>query len=369
MKSFITVLSDFFERWFHKRNIIIVSERKVKHIPVGGFVQFVALMLLATGVCWASYSTGSYIAARSALKEQGQALRTVTNAHIESSFSTVYQSSMRNKPSVDVGPYKHALPNVSTDGPIAALSALDNAKLVARITLLESKVIELKTTNEAIVQRVQDKTSGKLEDLESIIKHTGLNESELKREYMEIKSDKKRAHGPAMGGPYIPADNIILSPQAKDMLSSLDDLAVLSKIVSNLPLAKPIKNAEEQSVFGHRIDPFNGHMAFHSGLDMSAPAGSKIYSTADGVVSSAGRNGGYGNAIDIDHGFGITTRYGHLSQILVKEGQQVKKGEVIGIEGSTGRSTGLHLHYEVRYHDQALNPKRFLEAKRDVSEE
>ena len=368
MKSFITKISNLFTRWFHKRNIIIVSERKVKHIPVSGLVQFVALLMIS-GVSWASYSTGSYIAARSALKEQGQALRTVTNAHIENSFSTVYQASVHNKPSVDIGPYNRTPANVSTDGPIAALSALDNAKLVARITLLESKVIELKNTNEAIVQRVQDKTAGKLEDLENIIKHTGLNESELKKEYSDIKAEKLKHVHPSQGGPYIPVDNVVLSPQAREMLGNLDELAILTQIVGNLPLATPIKHAEEQSVFGHRIDPFNGHLAFHSGLDLSAPAGSKVYSAADGEVVSAGRSGAYGNAIDIDHGFGVSTRYAHLSEILVKEGQHVKKGDAIGVEGSTGRSTGLHLHYEVRYHDQPMNPKKFLEAKRDVSEE
>ena len=94
-----------------------------------------------------------------------------------------------------------------------------------------------------------------------------------------------------------------------------------------------------------------------------------MYSTADGKVVSAGRNGAYGNAIDIEHGFGVSTRYAHLSEILVHEGQMVKKGDPIGVEGSTGRSTGLHLHYEVRYHDQAMNPKNFLEAKHEVSEE
>jgi murein DD-endopeptidase MepM/ murein hydrolase activator NlpD len=372
MKSFITALSSFFTRWFHKRNIIIVSERKVKHIPIGGPVQFVLVLLFTGGVGWASYSTGSYIAARSALKEQGQALRSVTNAHIESSFSSIFQSSIRSKPSVEVGPYKNSLPKASVDGPIAALSALDNAKLVARITLLESKVIELKNTNEAIVQRVQDKTSGKLEDLESIIKHTGLSANELKKQYSDMKGDKpKRGKTPSEGGPYIPAESsVVLSPQAKEMLDSLDNLSVLNQIVSNLPLARPIKNYEEQSSFGHRVDPFNGHLAFHSGLDLSGPVGSKIFSTADGKVVSAGRNGAYGNAIDIEHGFGIVTRYAHLSEVLVSEGQQVKKGDVIGIEGSTGRSTGMHLHYEVRYHDRPLNPKNFLEAKQhEVSEE
>lgn len=373
MKKHIELLATLFSRWFHKRNIIIISERKVKHIPISGHLQFITISLFMVGFCWASYSTGSFMAARSALKEQGQALRSVTNAHIESSFNTVYKPGPDLPDSIDVGPYKRSNPgnNVIINGPAAALSTLDKAKLVERISLLESKVIELKTTNETIVQRVQDKTAGRLDNLESIIKQTGLRESDLRKQYEDNlqKTKTTRRTDASAGGPYIPDNTIPLSPQAKTMLNKLDQLVVLSQIVSELPLSMPIMNADEQSGFGHRVDPFNGHLAFHSGLDLSGPAGAKIYSAADGKVVAAGRNGAYGNAIDIDHSFGVTTRYGHLSEIRVKEGQVVKKGDLIGIQGSTGRSTGAHLHYEVRYHDKALNPKNFLEAGRHVYQE
>jgi murein DD-endopeptidase MepM/ murein hydrolase activator NlpD len=361
MKQLLASLSSFFKRWFHKRNIIIISERKVKHVPISGPLQFITLSLLVVGVCWASYSTGSYMAAKSALKQQGQALRSVTNAHIESSFSTGLKSA-----SNDVS--RHSAADITS--PSSALSSLDNAELVARITLLENKVVELKNTNVAIVQRVHEKANGRLSDLENVIKQTGLNLSVLKKQYSENKPEKsKRSRMPAEGGPYVPGDLSSISNQEKEMLSDLDDLALITHIVSELPLAMPIKDAQEESPFGRRVDPINGHLAFHSGLDLSGPAGSKIYSTADGKVTFADRNGAYGNAIDINHGFGISTRYGHLSEILVKEGQSIQKGQVIGIQGSTGRSTGAHLHYEVRYNDQALNPKNFLLAGRHVSQQ
>jgi len=375
MNKAFEILSGLFAKWFHKRNIIIISERKVKHIPISGHLQFLAMTMLSVGFVWASYSTGSFIAARSALKEQGQALRSVTNAHIESSLGVTYKPTLTEN--VDVGPYKRsnnaATPVVNTAA--AALSGMDNAKLVARIALLESKVIELKHTNEAIVQRVQDKTSGRLDNLESIVKQTGLNMSELKRQ--TTPAEKKKAsrksdednNGTGEGGPYIPDESVTLTPQAKDMLGDLDELAMVSKIVNTLPLAEPVANYQEHSGFGPRIDPFNDHMTFHSGIDLAGPMGAKIHTTAAGTVVAAGRDGAYGNAIDIDHGFGITTRYGHLSEINVEVGQKVAKGEVIGIQGSTGRSTGAHLHYEVRYHDQAMNPKNFLEAGHHVLEE
>ena len=351
--SFITSLRSLFKRWFHKRNIIIISERKVKHVPISGALQFIIVLTLSTGICWASYSTGSFIAARSALKEQGQALRSVTNAHIEDNFAAIYPHPLTN--------------TLTSKTSAAALASLDNTQLVARITLLENKVVELKETNQAIVQSVQAKAAGNIDDLENIIKKTGLNVSQLKKDYSERTKHDRKAQ--AQGGPYIPDEQIATSPEAKEMFTNLDDLAMLSIIVKNLPLATPIINAEEESPFGRRVDPINGHMAFHSGLDLAGPAGSKVYSTADGKVLAAGRNGAYGNAIDIDHGFGLTTRYGHLNEILVHEGQNIKKGDLIGIQGSTGRSTGPHLHYEVRYHDQAMNPKRFLQAGQYVSQE
>lgn len=347
-------LSNLFKRCFHKRNIIIISQRKVKHIPISGTVQFVVSLLLVTGICWASYSTGSFIAARSALKQQGQMLRKVANAQVDSSFHTIYPKIAEEK----------VLPSL----PDATLMKSDNAELIARVRLLESKVIELKNTNEAIVQRVHEKTSGRIADLENIIKQTGLNVKTLKKEFSENKPNDSQsaAATSASGGPYIPDEMSVMPNQTKEMLGELDSLAMLNAIVGSLPLATPIVNAAEESPFGRRIDPINGRLAFHSGLDLMGAPGSAIHCTADGVVTSAARNGAYGNMVDIDHGFGVVTRYGHLSEILVHEGQQLKKGDVLGIQGSTGRSTGAHLHYEVRFHDQAMNPKKFLEAGENV---
>jgi murein DD-endopeptidase MepM/ murein hydrolase activator NlpD len=244
------------------------------------------------------------------------------------------------------------------------ISALNHDKMYARIASLEHTITELKNTNEAIIQRVSDKTSDSIGDLESIIKQTGLNPDSLKK---QVSQNKSAETGTGEGGPYISADPTVTSPEENELYNSLDQLSALRHIVGNLPLTRPIKNAEERSTFGRRIDPLNGHLAFHSGLDLAGPIGSRIYSTANGKVSAAGFSGAYGNCIDIDHGYGISTRYGHLSVILVKEGQLVKKGDVIGIQGSTGRSTGPHVHYEVRYKEQAMNPENFLNVGNHVS--
>jgi murein DD-endopeptidase MepM/ murein hydrolase activator NlpD len=112
--------------------------------------------------------------------------------------------------------------------------------------------------------------------------------------------------------------------------------------------------------FGQRMDPFSGEGMFHAGVDISVPYGTKVEATADGMVFEASREGGYGNEILIDHGFGITSKYGHLSRILVVVGQEVKRGQVIGAVGVTGKATGPHLHYEVHVHDTPVNPAKYL---------
>ncbi len=112
--------------------------------------------------------------------------------------------------------------------------------------------------------------------------------------------------------------------------------------------------------FGDRLDPLNGEGAFHAGMDISAPTGTIVQSTADGIVLVASRDPGYGNTILVDHGDGITTRYGHLSKIFVVVGQEIKRGQIIGAVGTTGRSTGPHLHYEVHVQEAPVNPAKFL---------
>jgi murein DD-endopeptidase MepM/ murein hydrolase activator NlpD len=112
--------------------------------------------------------------------------------------------------------------------------------------------------------------------------------------------------------------------------------------------------------FGNRIDPFTGLKDFHPGIDISTPIGTKVLAPADGVVISCGEKGGYGNAIQVDHGYDVVTRYGHLDRFNVKPGQRVHRGDVIGFVGNTGRSTAPHLHYEVWVRDQAQNPIHFI---------
>lgn len=128
-----------------------------------------------------------------------------------------------------------------------------------------------------------------------------------------------------------------------------------------LPNSSPVLAGYNSSSYGWRIDPFNGHKAFHEGLDFPANTGTPILAAADGIVTTAERTADYGNIVKVSHGSGLETRYAHASKILVKVGERVTKGQVIAHVGSTGRSTGPHLHYEIRLHGNSLDPRQYLQ--------
>ncbi len=154
-----------------------------------------------------------------------------------------------------------------------------------------------------------------------------------------------------------------------DTTESLNDLAMVVKALNSVPLDGPLATSEVSSGFGGRPDPFTEEAAFHSGIDFSAAKGSDVFATAPGIVVFAGPRGAYGNTVEIDHGYGIRTRYGHLSKISVPIGFELERGAIIGKVGSTGRSTGPHVHYEVWYDNAVRDPGKFIRAGRNVRKE
>ncbi len=224
----------------------------------------------------------------------------------------------------------------------------------------------------------------RIKKIENAIALTGLNikkmppkslQKRLLSQIQEVSLNEKNDVSKQQGGPILEdesLDSAVAKSASKEDLvdrlekvkfnNEIDYLIVLERVAHVMPLSKPMRNYYVSSGFGSRVDPVTGRIASHQGLDFVGVAKEKIISPSEGKVILAGKFSDYGNAIVIDHGFGITTRYGHLSEVKVSQGQMVKKGDVIALQGSTGRSTGAHLHYEVRYKNTPLNPKRFLEA-------
>lgn len=177
----------------------------------------------------------------------------------------------------------------------------------------------------------------------------------------------------ALGGPFVAFRSKgrtvgDLGPSIARLDQALIRMERLERALVAIPSARPANVEMVTSSYGYRRDPFTGAGAFHSGLDFRGARGTPIHAAAAGRVSFVGRKSGYGKVVEIDHGQGIVTRYAHLSRSDVKQGQRVAAGVTVARMGSTGRSTGTHLHFEVRMNGTAMNPRIFLEAKKDVLE-
>lgn len=167
----------------------------------------------------------------------------------------------------------------------------------------------------------------------------------------------------AIGGPFHPAEgHKAFNYSLRGLDEALQEYDSVLTFIDNLPIKYPVAGAKVSSRFGNRRDPFLGRQAFHAGIDFKARHGTSVNAVAKGKVVSAGWKGGYGKMVEIDHGNGTTTRYAHLSSILVRVGQYVDSNSRIGRIGSTGRSTGPHLHYEIRKNGKAVNPSLYLNA-------
>lgn len=213
----------------------------------------------------------------------------------------------------------------------------------------------------------QGEAAGGVRQIQTLLRRAGISADQ----YI-ARVDARRG----MGGPEIPIDPD-RAPGVSDptfqnaygkAYATLDQLNQYLAGLYHIPLTTPVVGSqfENSSPFGARTDPITGRYAFHPGMDFSGPYGSLIRATAPGVVAGAGMNGAYGNMVDINHGYGIHTKYGHLAAILVHVGSRVEKGTPIGKLGSTGRSTGPHVHYEVWYDGTLRNPRNFIEAGRYV---
>jgi murein DD-endopeptidase MepM/ murein hydrolase activator NlpD len=218
----------------------------------------------------------------------------------------------------------------------------------------------------ASLDKVHHRQTVVLTDLEEHVDSRALR---MRSVLADLGVDPRRLPaGGASGGPFVPlkaprSGASTFERQIYRINVARAQIGQYAQTLVTVPVRKPVTGEiDMSSPFGVRIDPFLGRPAMHSGIDLRGEIGEPVHATADGRISIAGRDGGYGNMVEIDHGNGFATRYGHLSEIDVKVGQRVRIGEVIGKIGSTGRSTGPHLHYETRVHGEAVDPQKFLRA-------
>ena len=307
---------------FRDRDFFIHDGRKLRRFRVSAPVQIVLFVMLLGLFAWASYATA----------------RLVTRPHAGLSASTEARARLLEQRQALI---EAALTGQQIDPEMMAAAAATGrlAKNGALARVEEHQLQQAALVAAALDVRYQ------------------VTAAELKR-----LGIKPAAAGQAagVGGPFESIGN----PTFKALFKSWKKLDQLQDDVIAVPSEKPIKaSVTFTSGYGVRSDPFRSGAAMHPGIDLAGSYGTPIYATADGTVLRAGWNsGGYGNLVEIDHGRGITTRYGHLSGITVHAGDRVTRGQQIGRMGSTGRSTGNHLHYEVRIDGRAVNPIPFMKS-------
>ena len=263
--------------------------------------------------------------------------------------------SVKPHPIDDSGDTLSALPSDAPFTTASVAGSADELDPSARLALVGralDRIESAQTKALAAVDRVARRSASR--DA-SIVAETGLDPANL---------SAPREQG-GVGGPYIPVDpnTLRLDPALAGVARDVATAERLKALMSFVPLRMPLSgDPSVTSPFGYRVDPFLGRLALHPGVDLAEAEGAEIHAAAAGRVVHAGLAGGYGIMVEIDHGNGLATRYAHMSEALVEEGQQVDKGAVLGRLGSTGRSTGPHLHYEVRVDGEPVDPERYLRA-------
>lgn len=350
-------IAERFRSAFQPRDIFLHDGRTLRQFRVGRRVQLAATGAVTALVAWSGFATISYATAASgdvsqmqrqvaAMQQDVAEIRAAAQERAQ--LLEQRQAFLQAVLSGEARPEQVAAlvppqPETDTDGAremSRAYAEVDNMQLV-------------------LAAQADAATRQRIRRTAAAVRRLGINPSRFTQG--------------GVGGPYEEAGAADLGaagdadPRFAQLFSSWRQMERLEQGVASIPSSMPVSGARWTSSFGIRSDPFRGRAAMHSGIDMAGPVGTPIYATADGLVGRAEVSGGYGNLVELDHGAGIATRYGHLSRILVQPGTPVRRGQLIGLMGSTGRSTGSHLHYEVRIDGRAINPVPFLESGRALA--
>jgi len=243
---------------------------------------------------------------------------------------------------------------------------LESTQMRHDVKVLENQLVMLEEKENGTVERLTNQSENFIANMESLIEMAGLDVEDL------MAGDKDLVAG--QGGPFIefkaedrPGGRLKSKLQTLENRLAYTDS--LQAVIKKMPFAPPLQGFYMTSQFGKRRDPVNHRWSMHYGLDFGSSPRAPVLATAAGKVVYAGWKGNFGKFVEIDHGAGLKTRYAHMSQVTVKVGQKVKFAEKIGRIGSTGRSTGNHLHYEIMFRDKGLDPMQFIKAGRNVFQE
>lgn len=362
----------FVHSLFPERRIVVESHGKQRSIRIGTHEQLMGLGTAAMIAGWMTVSTVTGHNAEQAADQkaqaelarmaaQVQALKADTAA-LKGTVATTAERIEARQQFLDALLTGRAKGNElagllpRTTRRVSAEAAA-NAGVLAPFAALEQKQL-------ALVDKASATAETRIRDAEALIGRLGLNPGRFMAQSFARSSSGLLRTG--AGGPFIPAsdDAAGADPKFAELFVNWQRVEQLENAMASVPSFVPARSYTLTSSYGFRYDPFHGRAAQHAGLDMAGAHGEPIFAAAAGRVVRAERYGAYGNTVDIDHGRGILTRYAHLSSIAVSVGDRVAMGQRIAGMGSTGRSTGTHLHYEVRIDGQPVNPRPFIDSSR-----
>jgi murein DD-endopeptidase MepM/ murein hydrolase activator NlpD len=359
--------------WFIDREFFMRANGQVRFLKISAQLQRRTAVTLASVIgIWLLVTVGMAInqmtvtAQRLALTEQEAKVESAEErvASYRGSIDEVTKDLERRQEMLESlgDQYLGDLSETEAQAPAASADSRAEERAVKTISAMVPEaagLVRIEARQIRFAEKMTKMAQARTVKAEAAIRQFGLNPEILAR----------RARN-AQGGLFEPffgkGKKDVRDPRFVNLAAALSRMDAMERALAAIPTAMPAASMMMSSGFGYRSDPFTGGGAMHAGLDFKGPVGTPILAAAKGKVVLAGFNGGYGNTIEIRHANGLVTRYAHLSGLNVRRGQMVDRGVQIGRMGSTGRSTGSHLHFEVRLNGQAINPRKFLEANPDV---
>ena len=335
-------------RLFKARDIFLHDGNSLRRFTIGAKLQVAALGAALTLLAWSAFATIQITtAADEAGRDVEQMERQVTQ--MQASLNEIRREAEA-----------HAAVLEQRQAFLAAMLTGEEPAQLARLLpqqapaaddaagrAISAPYAEVADMQLMLVERAREAARQRYQETAQRIRRLGINPDRLQQ---------------GSGGPFEAVQPLASAdPRFRQLFQSWRQLDQLENGDIAIPAGRPVQSANFTSGFGVRSAPFRGRAAMHGGVDLAGPTGTPIYATADGIVGRAGYEGAYGNLVEINHGQGIQTRYGHMSRLVARPGQRVRRGELIGLMGSTGRSTGSHLHYEVRIDGRAVNPIPFMQ--------
>lgn len=389
IKKIIEKIIGVSRRWFPERQMYFRTNGVVRFVSISERAQIGISLLAIMAVSWVGVASYHYIFTSDIMAGKDREIATGHNNYqnldsqfnqmkndIEKTARSLEQRQVYLQQLLDADKSLENLKNENRpDHPAASTSGKssfllkEDEKYKVRAQILENMRFDLKHIEDKQARMAAlmiERVSRKLAYVEKTLKKSG-----IKTDKLITLAANMPATGFAQGGPFImyhevPELNISENEPFARLYAKHSRLLNLQSAIQSLPVTIPVKKYYISSGYGTRKDPFRKTWARHSGLDMAGWWKTPIYASANGKVVKAGKNGAYGNFIEIDHGNGFRSRYGHLSKIQVKKGQQVINEQQIGLMGSTGRSTSPHLHYEIWFDGKPTNPMKIFKAAEDV---